>query len=109
MKITIEKNLVSLIPENNAETAGVERLWRMLIDCVNETRKLAPVGEYVPQKKNAAAFYIEGLNVKTGQVEPGYILDHDGRVYCSICNKFIDLKAGARSPLCCGRPMELID
>jgi len=109
MKISFDKNLVSLVPENSGETAGMQRLWRVLIDCVNETRKLTPVGEYVPQKNNTATFFIEGVRVSTDIPVPGFIMDHDGRVYCATCNKFVDLKAGDRSPLCCGKPMELID
>ncbi len=109
MKITIEKNLVNFCPENDKETSDVERLWRMLIDCVSDSHKLAPVGEYVPTKKNQAAFVIEGLDVKTDTPERGVVLDHDARVCCFICNKFIDLKAGDRSPLCCGQPMEVMD
>jgi hypothetical protein len=81
----------------------------MLIDCVNETRKLTPVGEYVPQKDNTATFFIEGLRASTEAPVSGFIMDHDGRVYCATCNKFVDLKVGDRSPFCCGKPMEMID
>lgn len=109
MKIMIEKNLVSFEPETEQETAGTEQLWRLLIDCVNNTRKLVPVGEYVPQKNNTASFHIEGLEVKSAPVPSDIVPDHDVRVICVTCNKFIDLKAGDRSPLCCGRPMEVMD
>jgi hypothetical protein len=30
-------------------------------------------------------------------------------VYCSICNKTIELKAGDTIPMCCGKPMVNID
>lgn len=107
MKITFDKNLVGLVPENDAETESVQKLWRMLIDCVSETRKLAPVGEYIPQKDNTASFYIEGLNAAPADSDT--VLDQDGRVCCFICNKMIDLKAGDRIPLCCGKPMTFMD
>ena len=61
MKITIEKNVVEFVPENNAETTSMETLWRILIDCVNETKNLTPIGEYVPTKANLARFVIEGV------------------------------------------------
>jgi hypothetical protein len=109
MKITIEKNLVQVCPENENETADVERLWRMLVDCNGQSLKLAPVGEYVPTKENAATFYVEGLEADASAPAEGVVMDHDGRVCCFVCNKFIDLKKGDRSPLCCGKPMEVMD
>ncbi len=109
MKINIDKNLVSLIPESAEEISGVDRLWRLLIDCVNETRKLTPVGEFVPTKNHTATFYIEGLETKAKRSEAAQVVHHSGRVCCFICNKFIDLKAGDSIPLCCGRPMEVMD
>ncbi len=109
MKITIEKNLVNFCPENDNETSDVERLWRMLVDCTGSSLKLAPVGEYIPAKENSASFYIEGLKGDSSAPTEGVVLDHDARVCCFICNKFIDLKAGDRSPLCCGQPMEVMD
>lgn len=59
MKIEIEKNLVKLIPGNDQETQDVEKLWRILVGCVTDSKKLAPVGEYLPGKENVASFYIE--------------------------------------------------
>jgi hypothetical protein len=109
MKINIDKNLVSLIPESAEEFSGVDRLWRLLIDCVKETRKLTPVGEFVPTKNNAATFYIEGLETKAKRSVPEQVVHRSGRVYCYICNKFVDLKAGDSIPLCCGRLMEVMD
>ena len=88
MKIRFDKNLVSLISESAEETSSVEHLWRMLVDCVSRTRNLSPVGEYVPQKDNTAAFYVEGLSASASDI----VLDHDGRVCCFVCNKTIDLR-----------------
>jgi hypothetical protein len=109
MKINIDKNLVSFIPENAEETSGTDRLWRLLIDCVNETRKLTPVGEYVPQKNNVATFYVEGLEAKAQKPAALQVMSSAGRVCCFICNKFVDLKKGDSIPLCCGRTMEIMD
>jgi hypothetical protein len=109
MKINFDKNLVSLIPESAEEISGVDRLWRLLIDCVNETRKLTPVGEFVPAKNSTATFYIEGLETKSKRSAPVQVMHHSGRVCCFVCNKFVDLKTGDSIPLCCGKPMEVMD
>jgi hypothetical protein len=60
MKITIEKNLVEFLPESKDETAMMEALWQFVVDCVRFNKKLVPVGEYIPQKKNLARFVVEG-------------------------------------------------
>jgi len=59
MKITIDKNIVEFVPDNSEETAGLERLWNTIVDCVKFNKKLVPIGEYVPQKSNLARFTIE--------------------------------------------------
>jgi endogenous inhibitor of DNA gyrase (YacG/DUF329 family) len=38
----------------------------------------------------------------------GEIVQEDCTVYCSICNKTIELKKGEAIPLCCGKPMKNI-
>jgi endogenous inhibitor of DNA gyrase (YacG/DUF329 family) len=37
------------------------------------------------------------------------IVQEDCTVYCSTCNKTVELKKGEPIPLCCGKPMEIID
>jgi hypothetical protein len=59
MKIKMEKNLVEFTPESKDETAMMEALWRLMVDCVRFNKKLVPVGEYIPQKKNLARFVVE--------------------------------------------------
>jgi hypothetical protein len=61
MKITIDKNVVELVPENNEETSSLTTLWRILIDCMGDNRLLNPIGEYIPEKQNLARFVIEGI------------------------------------------------
>lgn len=34
--------------------------------------------------------------------------EEDCKVYCSVCHKILDVKAGEVIPRCCGRPMEKI-
>ena len=36
-----------------------ETLAELVVDCVKANKKLVPVGEYVPTKKNVATFAIE--------------------------------------------------
>ena len=59
MRINIEKSLVAFEPENDSETAMIEDLWRLMVDCAKFNKKLVPVGEYIPQKRNLARFAIE--------------------------------------------------
>lgn len=111
MKIDIDKNLVNFTPSNDAETADLEKLWNYLVGCVTDSKKLAPVGEYCPTKKDVASFFIEGL----GEIKkPELVIDEDvaledGAYYCERCNKLIQLKAGDKIPLCCGLIMEEVD
>ena len=109
MKIDLQKNLVELTPENAEETAKLEGLWRIMVDCVRFNKKLVPVGEYIPQKDNMARFAIEGE--KGGGVDeyPEVYVDKECRCYCQTCNKYVLLKAGDRIPPCCGKLMEIID
>jgi hypothetical protein len=60
MKITVEKNVVEFVPQNDKETAQLQTLWNTIVDCVKFNKKLVPIGEFVPQKSNLARFSIEG-------------------------------------------------
>ena len=59
MKINKENDLIEFIPENETETGDLSNLWNVMIDCVKFNKKLVPIGEYVPEKKNVARFAIE--------------------------------------------------
>lgn len=59
MKIAQDKNIIELTPENTEETQALENLWRQLVDCNDAAKKLVPIGEYLPMKKNMARFVIE--------------------------------------------------
>jgi len=60
MKISIDKNLVGLTPENENERTELDKLWKILVDCVTFNRNLTPVGEYLPGMTDTARFAIEG-------------------------------------------------
>ena len=59
MKIAIDKNVVEITPENDNEAAQLNTLWKVIVDCVGSSKKLVPIGEYVPIKSNLARFAIE--------------------------------------------------
>jgi len=59
MKIELEGTLISMIPENEREKSELNQLWTILIDCVNQNKRLVPVGEYIPDIKEVAVFNIE--------------------------------------------------
>lgn len=59
MKITLEKNIVNFLTETEAETKDLETLWVTIVDCMADSKKLVPVGEYIPLKSNKASFVIE--------------------------------------------------
>ncbi|HMK49018.1 MAG TPA: hypothetical protein VK435_03105 [Thermodesulfovibrionales bacterium] len=59
MKIELEGMLIRMIPENEREKTEVNQLWTIIIGCVNEGKKLVPVGEYLPGIKEVATFHIE--------------------------------------------------
>ena len=59
MKIELEGLLIRMIPENEREKTELNQLWTIIIGCVQEGKKLAPVGEYLPGIKEVATFHIE--------------------------------------------------
>ena len=108
MEITVDRNVVEFRPDNPQETASLEVLWRVLVDCVKENKTLSPIGEYVPAKEKLARFVIEG--VPGGKTEWSTIqASEDCSYYCAVCNKYVNLKSGQDVPLCCGRIMEQMD
>lgn len=59
MKIELEGTLIRMIPENEREKSELNQLWTTIIGCVDESKKLVPVGEYLPGIKEIAVFNIE--------------------------------------------------
>jgi hypothetical protein len=55
----MEGTLVKMIPETDQEKTEMNQLWMTLIDCAQFSRKLVPVGEYLPGMKEVAVFHIE--------------------------------------------------
>ncbi len=59
MKIELEGTLLKMTPENEREKTELNQLWTLIIGCVDEVKKLVPVGEYIPGSKEVAVFNIE--------------------------------------------------
>ena len=109
MKIRIDKDIVEFIPEHAAETAELEALWVKMGNCIGDTKRLTPIGTYVPREKNVALFHIDGLSNEEAKAVPEIRAPYDTDVYCVTCNKTVHVKAGEVVPFCCGRLMEILD
>jgi hypothetical protein len=59
MKIELEGTLIKMTPENDRERNELNQLWTIVIGCVDEGKKLVPVGQYLPGMKDVATFNIE--------------------------------------------------
>lgn len=42
IRINIDKNLVEFTPENSEETAKLQQLWRLMVDCARFNKKNGP-------------------------------------------------------------------
>ena len=102
MRINIEKNLVEFAPDNADETAKLQTLWRLMVDCARFNKKMVPIGEYIPQQSEFARFTIEGIESQGTPDFPEVLVESDCRCYCQTCNKYVLLKKGDRIPPCCG-------
>ena len=107
MRISQNKNVVELEPQSPAESSALEILWRQLISCTGESAKLAPIGEFTPGKKNVASFVIESASEVRAPEQ--FKAVEKGTYTCSTCNRYLEFGAGELVPICCGRPMELMD
>ena len=104
MEISVDRNVVEFKPGNAQETVAMELLWRVIVDCMRENKKLVPIGEYIPTKENLARFVIEGIPGGTTQWS-ALKAPADNTYYCSVCNKDLKVKKNSEIPKCCGRNM----
>ena len=59
MKIELEVTLIKFTPENEREKKELNQLWVIVVGCVDQGKKLVPVGEYLPGIKEVAIFNME--------------------------------------------------
>lgn len=59
MKISVDKKVVEITPESDEETAGLDVLWKIIIDCYGNNKKLVPMGQFIPGIDKLARFNIE--------------------------------------------------
>ncbi len=59
MKIEIDGTLLRMTPENGKEKDDLLKLWNIVVGCVQDNKKLVPVGQYTPGIKDVAMFNIE--------------------------------------------------
>ena len=59
MRIELEGTLIRMTPESERERDELNQLWTIVIGCIDEGKKLVPVGQYLPGIKEVAVFNIE--------------------------------------------------
>jgi hypothetical protein len=110
MKVKVHKAIVEFIPENPVESAELEALWIKMGNCVGDNKTLAPIGVFAPAGgEKVARFHIGGLTEAEANAPVELIAPYDTDVYCPICNRTEHVKAGEKIPICCGKPMEILD
>lgn len=109
MKISVDRNVVEITPESEQETASLDILWKIVIDCYGNNKKLVPIGQFVPGINELARFNIEGVQGGATIYSETAKAPSESTYYCQTCNKYVKVEGGAAVPLCCGREMETID
>ncbi len=109
MRIRVDRNVIEFEPENKQESSELELLWRIVVDCYGDNKKIVPMGNFVPGFDKVARFHIEGVQGGVPQVSSEKKVETDCTYICTICNKYMDCKAGEPVPLCCGKDMEPVD
>jgi len=59
MTITVEGSQIKMVPDTDHEKENLDALWKLLIRCVVDSKVLCPVGEYLPDRDEAACFVIQ--------------------------------------------------
>ncbi len=109
MKIVVDRNVIEFEPETPRETVSLEVMWKVVVDCYGDNKKIVPMGNFVPGHDKVARFHIEGVPGGATTYSEEHKADADHTYYCAVCNKYMNVKAGQPVPLCCGREMEVMD
>ncbi len=59
MKIEVDRNVVEITPETQQETASLDLLWKVVIDCYGNNKKIVPMGQFIPGSDKLARFHIQ--------------------------------------------------
>ena len=59
MRIELEGTLIRMIPETDSEKEQLNQLWTIVVGCVDDGKKLVPVGQYIPGTTEVATFNME--------------------------------------------------
>lgn len=102
MKIEIEGQVVKLIPENPQESQELNKLWQILVTCVQEDKRIRPLGIYVPGSTPEAKFLMEDVKSPSVSGIPR-------RFACIKCNTIVEVSSEEPIPICCGEVMKLAD
>ncbi len=61
MRILVDKNVIEFMPETPQENKELEVMWRIVVDCYGDNKKIVPMGNFVPGHDKVARFHIEGI------------------------------------------------
>ncbi len=64
MRIEIDGTLLKMTPESAKEKDELLKLWNIVVGCIQDNKKLVPVGQYTPGVKDVAMFNIEEKKVE---------------------------------------------
>ncbi len=109
MKIEVDRNVVEFTPESPQEQASLEVLWKVVVDCYGDNKKIVPMGNFVPGHDKVARFHIEGVKGGATTYSQEKTVERECTYYCAICNKYMNCEAGQPVPFCCGKEMEPMD
>ena len=109
MRILVDKNVIEFTPETPQENADHEVMWKVIVDCYGDNKKMVPMGNFVPGHDKVARFHIEGVQGGATAYSPDHKAAEDCTYYCAVCNKYMNVHAGDAVPLCCGKEMEPMD
>ena len=109
MKIEVDKNVVEFTPESPQEAASLEVLWKVVVDCYGDNKKIVPMGNFIPGHDTVARFHIEGVQGGATTYSQDKTVESECTYYCAVCNKYMNCEAGQAVPFCCGKEMEPMD
>ena len=103
MKIRINQDIVEFTPENPAEKTELEALWIKMANCIGKTKRLEPMGTYIPSEDKTATFHIEGLSKEETGAVPSVRAPYAAASITSPPSSTATISASAATPHPSGR------